>query len=225
MEVADLDAPVHSVLEDRQGRLWFAATEYLLELDGTVWRRHHLPYGVLSHTLRTHSLGLLPDGRIAVQVGRNDRDENVLLFDPVRGSFQPLAHPEGRTIGLMTQRNDGTFWVVTKPGYRLEIYDGKKFRTVVDLTSSWKGDDIRCLLETGDGTLWIGGPGGVAVWRNGVLHMLGPADGFTETGAFELAEFQPGRILVGGRDKLLLFDGRRWSALRSGLESRPDHCE
>ena len=216
--VADLDAPVHSVLEDRQGRLWFAATEYLLELDGTVWRKHHLPYGVLTHTIRTHSLGLLPDGRIAVQVGRNDRDENVLLFDPVRGSFQPLAHPEGRTIGLMTQRNDGTFWVVTKPGYRLEIYDGKKFRTVVDLTSSWKGDDIRCLLETGDGTLWIGGPGGVAVWRNGVLHMLGPADGFTETGAFELAEFQPGRILVGGRDKLLLFDGRRWSALRSGLE-------
>jgi signal transduction histidine kinase/CheY-like chemotaxis protein/streptogramin lyase len=218
VEVADLDAPVHSILEDRQGRLWFAATEYLLELDGTVWRRFRLPYGVRSHTLRTHCLGLLPDGRIRLSVRRGDSDEFVLLFDPVRGTFQLLTHPEGRAIGLMTQRNDGTFWVVTKPGYRLEIYDGKEFRTVVDLTPSWKGDDIRCLLETGGGTLWIGGPGGAAVWRNGVLHMLGPADGFTETGAFELAEFPPGEILAGGRNKLLRFDGRRWSELRSGLD-------
>ena len=218
LEVADLDATVHSIMEDRQGRLWFAATESLLELDGTVWRRVRLPYGVRSHTLRTHCLGRLPDGRITLQVRRGDSDEYALLFDPVRGSFQLLAHPEGRAIGLMTQRNDGTFWVVTNPGYRLEIYDGKEFRTVVDLTPSWKGDDIRCLLETGDGTLWIGGPGGAAVWRNGVLHMLGPADGFTETGAFEFAEFPPGQILVGGRDKLLRFDGRRWSELRSGLD-------
>jgi signal transduction histidine kinase/CheY-like chemotaxis protein len=218
LEVADLDAPVHSVMEDRQGRLWFAATEYLLELDGTVWRRFPLPYGVRSHTLRAHGLGLLPDGRITLSVRRGDSDESVLLFDPVRGSFQPLAHPAGSNVGFMRQRNDRTLWVVAKPGYRLEIYDGKEFRTVVDLTPSWKGDDIRCLLETGGGTLWVGGPGGAAVWRNGVLHMLGPADGFTETGAFEFAEFPPGEVLVGGRDKLLRFDGRRWSELRSGLD-------
>jgi signal transduction histidine kinase/CheY-like chemotaxis protein len=218
VEVADLDAPVHSVLEDRQGRLWFAATEYLLELDGTVWRRHRLPYGVPTRALRTHSLGLLPDGRIALQVGRTASDENVLLFDPVRGSFQPLVHPEGRGIALMTQRKDGTFLVVTKPGYRLETYDGKEFRTLVDVTQFWNRDDIRCLFETGGGTLWIGSSDGAAVWRNGVLHMLGPVDGFTETGAFEFAEFPPGQILVGGRDKLLRFDGRRWSELRSGLD-------
>jgi signal transduction histidine kinase/CheY-like chemotaxis protein len=108
--------------------------------------------------------------------------------------------------------------VVTKPGYRVETYDGKEFRTVADLTPFWKGDDIRCLLETGDGTLWIGGPGGAAVWRNGVGRMLGRADRFTETGAFELAETSPGEILVGGRDKLLRFDGRRWWELRPGLD-------
>jgi signal transduction histidine kinase/CheY-like chemotaxis protein len=48
--------------------------------------------------------------------------------------------------------------------------------------------------------------------------MLGPADGFTETAVLEFAEFQPGQILAGGRDKLLRFDGRRWSELRSGLD-------
>ena len=218
VEVADLDAPVHSVLEDRQGRLWFAATEYLLELDGTVWRRHRLPGGVLSHTVRTHSLGLLPDGRITILAGGDGQDECVLLFDPVRDSFQTLTHPEGRAIGLMTQRNDGKFWVVTKPGYRIETYDGTEFRTVVDLKPSWPADDIRCLLGTGDGTLWLGGSDWAGVWRNGVLHPLGRADGFTDTGAFEFAEFPPGQILVGGRDKLLRFDGRRWSELRSGLD-------
>jgi signal transduction histidine kinase/ActR/RegA family two-component response regulator/streptogramin lyase len=218
VEVAGLDAPVHSVMEDRQGRLWFAATEYLLELDGTVWRRFRLPYGVRSHTVRTHCLGLLPDGRITLSVRRGDSDEDVLLFDPVHGSFQPLAHPEGRALGLITQRKDGTFLVVTRPGYRLESYDGKEFRTVADLTPSWKGDDIRCLLQTGVGAFWIGGSGGAAVLRNGVLHMLGPADGFTETGAFECAQFPHGEILAGGRDKLLRFDGQRWSLVRSGLD-------
>jgi signal transduction histidine kinase/CheY-like chemotaxis protein len=217
-EVADVDAPVHSVMEDRQGRLWFAATQYLLELDGKVWRRHRLPNGVRSHTIRTHCLGLLPDGRITLQVRRGDSNEDVLIFDPVDGNFQRLAHPEGRTIGLTTQRNDGTLWVVTKPGARVEIYDGKAFRTVADLSQFWNGDNIRCLLEIGDGTLWIGGSGGTAVWRNGVSHMLGPADGFTETGGFEFAQFPPGQVLVGGRDKLLRFDGRRWSELRSGLD-------
>jgi len=127
--------------------------------------------------------------RIAVQVGRDDRHESELLFDPVHGTFQPLVHPEGRVVGFMTQRNDGLFWVVTKPGYRVEVYDGKEFRTLVDLTPSWTGDTIRWLLQTADARSGSeAAPRRRRRLRNGVLHMLGPADGFTETGGSSTAD-------------------------------------
>jgi signal transduction histidine kinase/CheY-like chemotaxis protein/ligand-binding sensor domain-containing protein len=216
--VADLEAPVHSIAEDRQGRLWFAATEYLLELDGSVWRRHRLPFGIRTQTTRTRSTLALPDGRIAVKVGEADVRECMAIFDPRTQRFEFLRHPNGLAIGLMVPRRDGTFWVSTKPGYGIEIWDGKTFRPQFTVPSSWKGDDIRSLLEDRNGTLWMGGAGAAGAWRNGILSPLRPEDGFSESGGFDFAELQSGRVLAGGRDKVLQFDGRRWSELKSGLD-------
>jgi signal transduction histidine kinase/CheY-like chemotaxis protein/ligand-binding sensor domain-containing protein len=217
-ELADLDAPVHAAMEDRQGRLWFAASEYLLELDGSVWRRYSLPNGVRTHTIQTHSLWQVPDGRITVKARGAHEDEQVLLFDPASETFRLLDHPGEGKVSLMRQRKDGTFWVITRPGFHLEIFDGSAFRPVADFTALWKGDDIRSLFESTDGALWIGGSSGAGVWRNGLLQTLERSAGFTENGGFEFAEPVPGRILAGGRDKLLLFDGRSWSEQRSGLD-------
>src|ERR1035441_3299805 len=61
-----LDLPVHAAMEDRQGRLWFAATDYLLELDGAVWKRHRIPSGLRTHTTQTASVMESPNGRVVV---------------------------------------------------------------------------------------------------------------------------------------------------------------
>ena len=216
--VGDLDSPVHTIAEDRLGRIWFSATEYLLEFDGTAWRRYRLPSGLRTHIFVSHNLMPLADGRIAVKARGADALDVMLLFDPATARFETLAHPQGRRISLMSPRHDGTMWVVTKPGFRIETWDTRTFHPLFDFPSTWTGDDARALFEGSGGEVWIGGSAGAAVWRNGAFHMLGPADGFDEKGTFDFFEFEPGRIFLGGRDRILQFDGQRWSVVRSGLE-------
>ena len=145
----------------------------------------------------------LPDGRIAVVALEKDRFDRTLLFDPATGKFERLIHPNGQHVALLVPRRDGTFWARMTPGCRIDIFDGKSFQPKFDFSAQWKFDDVRTLLESTAGDLWIGGAHAAAVWRRGVFSLLGPAQGFTETAGFSFAEIQPGLILAGGRSDLL----------------------
>ena len=213
-----LDEPVHAIAQDRKGVLWFAATQHLVELDGSTWALHPLPPGFRTQTVYTDSVWPLPDGRIAVMVNEEERLDSVLIFDPATGRFERLLHPDGHSVTLLKARRDGTFWAWIKPGLRLDIFDGKTFRPGVDFSVDWKGDDVRCMLESSAGDLWIGGTAGSAVLRNGVLKNLPRSEGYADPSRFVFAEIEPGRILSGGRDDLLEWNGRRWSVLRNGLD-------
>jgi len=216
--VADLDVPVHSIAEDAQGRLWFSATEYLLELDGAAWRRYPLPLGMRTHDVQPRSLFALADGRILVKARTAEGEDWVLRFDPKNQRFEPLVHPLRRTVTLMVPRRDGTFWVRTKPGDHIEVFDGKTFQPQFDLPPAWKGADVRCILETADGTLWIGGTVGAIEGKNGNFRELKMMDGYAENGAFDIVDLGQGRMAVGGRDTLQYFDGRKWWLWRSGMD-------
>jgi signal transduction histidine kinase/ligand-binding sensor domain-containing protein/ActR/RegA family two-component response regulator len=214
-----LDQPVHTIVEDRWGRLWFAATQHIVELDGSTWKLYPLSSGLRTHTVYTDSVWPLPDGRIAFLVSELERYTRVLILDSGTGRFQWLVDPEGRDVVLLVPRRDGTFWARTKPGLRLEIFDGKNFHPQFDFSANWKGDDVRQILEASNGDLWIGGTGGSAVWQKGVFkNIVGGENGFTESSRFVFAEPEPGHILAGGREDLLEWNGKRWSVLREGLD-------
>ena len=89
----DFDLPVSSIAEDRQGRLWMSATDYVLELAGDKWTRHPLPGGLHAHTVLTNSVAPLPDGRVLVKVVRVDRTDAVLSLDSKTGRFTELPAP------------------------------------------------------------------------------------------------------------------------------------
>jgi signal transduction histidine kinase/ligand-binding sensor domain-containing protein len=214
--VQSLDQPIHSIIEDRRGRIWFSAMGYVLMLDGEAWRSYQLPEGLRTHSVQTESILVMPDGRILVKVLKADVTELVLILDPGTGQFLPLAPPGESEIGLMAARRDGTFWVWIKPR-GMYIFDGKTFRPQFEISSDWN-QDIRTLLETAKGEVWIGGPNSIGVWRNGIFKKLGPAASFTETSAFTLAELEPGHITVGGRHNLVEFDGLKWSIIRAGMD-------
>src|SRR5258708_4023503 len=212
-----LDQPVHSIVEDRQGRLWFSATEYVLVLDGSVWRSYRLPEGMRTHTVQTSSILALADGRILVKALKADVMEVVLVLNPVTGQLRPLADPDNSAIALIAPRRDGTCWVWTKPRRRLYIFDGRTFRFQFQVPSDWK-QDVRNLVETAEGEVWVGGTDSIGVWRNGAFEKLRPAKPLLETSAFTLAQVEPGKILAGGRNDLFQFDGSKWSLMRSGMD-------
>ena len=222
--VKKLDQPVHAIAEDRQGRLWFAGSDYLLELDGSNWRSYRWPQGMETHAAQSDTLSTMADGRIAIKAVGGATEDRSFLFDPSSGVFTPLVHPEGRQIRMIRSRADGTLLIWSQPGCRLEIFDGKTFRTIFDSPAKWTGFDVRSLVERPNGEVWFGGADALAVIRTGELRTLQPNRDFPEVGAFAIAEPEPGKLIVGGRNDLLEYDGNRWTVLTSdfGVDLGPD---
>jgi signal transduction histidine kinase/CheY-like chemotaxis protein len=218
-----LDLPVHAAIEDRQGRLWFAATDYLLELDGAVWKRHRIPTGLRTHTTQTASVMESPNGRVVINCLAQDQTDLMLEFDPRSGEFHAIHPPEGREIVLMAPRRAGGLWAATLaknlPGFRLEIYDGKGLTPFLDLGKEWIGGDVRAIVERSNGECWLGGINGGCLYRGGRLtHPFVKDLGFTDSGAFTLHELPDGTLLAGGRRGVFRWTGSSWQLLRSGLD-------
>jgi signal transduction histidine kinase/CheY-like chemotaxis protein len=218
----DLDVTVHSIAEDRQGRLWVSATDVLLELEGPTWTRYALPAGFQTHTIATDSVVPLPDGRVLVKV-EHEHADTVLVLDPRSGRWTELSHPEGRVITLLARRPGGGVWVGSEvkgtPGFRLEVYDGASFRKVVELGREWQGANLRSVLERGKGEIWLGGTAGGGLYRDGRFSdPFQAGNGYTENGVFVLDNLSTGELVAGGRDRLLKYDGKSWTAMRDGLD-------
>jgi signal transduction histidine kinase/CheY-like chemotaxis protein/ligand-binding sensor domain-containing protein len=221
--LAGLEAPVHAAAEDRKGRLWFAATDYLLELDGAEWKRHHLPAGLRTHTVQTASVIVADSGRILVGALNLEDAPAVLEFDPERGEFRTMTHPEGRRIIIVAARRQGGVWAVTATEqgseHRLEVLENGRFRVYAGVPSGWTEPDVRTVLERSNGELWLGGiVSGFVVGRGGVSFPFTKAAGYTENGVFALAELPGGDMLAGGRDRVLRFHEGSWTTVRDRLD-------
>jgi signal transduction histidine kinase/CheY-like chemotaxis protein/streptogramin lyase len=220
--VAHIDQPVHGITEDREGRLWFSATEYLLELDGDTWRIHPLPDDVRTQTGQTASLAMLDDGRVAFTALEGLKVQRVMAYDPRTRTFSIVRHPEGRSLMYIWAKRGGNVWVHTMSPCRIDVWDGRTFQPRPDLQLEPLCDRIRYLHEDASGSIWIGTTslgGGVYRLREPSLTTFGPADGYPEQAVFTVADDRPGRILAGGRDALAEFDGTRWKVLRTGLDA------
>lgn len=218
-----VDRSVPSILDDRRGSVWFACANTLARWSQGQWKFFTLPKHSQSFApFLTTSLAPLPDDKLLIKTG--SRGGAVLILDPRTGRFQRLVHPRGRRLGIFVPRADGTVWIQTNaadstddlPDYRLEIFNGRRFQTVYDFGRNWKLSELRYIYENRNGDLWLGGTspdGGIGWIHNGRYRVFTRADGYTGNGAFAIVGLSDGSILAGGRDRLLSFDGRRWSPL------------
>jgi signal transduction histidine kinase/CheY-like chemotaxis protein len=214
---ANLDELVSNIVEDRHGHLWFGAGSRLLRFDGVSWKTYPLPKE--SGGFRPHSdeLHLLADGRLTTVTDAG----HLLLFDPIRQKFHEVFHPEGSSIRSMWPGKNGQQFVqvIARDGAesRLEHFDGREFREVTPNIHE-KITDLRCVLETNGGDIWLSGTRELIRYRNGQRKEFGPRDGYTNNGAFSLTEAPDGTILVGGREQLLRFDGNTFSVIHGSLD-------
>jgi signal transduction histidine kinase/ActR/RegA family two-component response regulator len=218
----DLDQAVHAAVEDSSGHLWFAATEYLEEFDGTTWKRYHLPAALHTHTLYEHAMWLADGGALFLKARDRNEADVMVRFDRRSKTFGELPHPEGRGILVFEPRRAGGFWAATsKPGEpapRLEIYSGGRFLPYLDVSPDCKVSDLRMIVERRNGELWLGGTtNGCRYDGRGVSRPFDPRLGYTANGVFAMIELSNGDILAGGRDQVLRYDGKSWTLVRSGL--------
>ena len=76
-------------------------------------------------------------------------------------------------------------------------FDGVEFQTY-DRNSvpALPGNDVRCLLATRDGALWIGTGAGLARWKDGASRTFTTQDGLPGNGILAIEETQDGNLLV-----------------------------
>ena len=113
----------------------------------------------------------------------------------------------------MEKRRGGAIWiqVFEKDGqhWNLELFDGSRFRESGN-TAMTRLRDLRAILEARNGDIWLAATNQLGLIRNGTLRMVGRQEGFSDSGVFALVETADGRIVLGGRDHVTEYDGKRF---------------
>jgi signal transduction histidine kinase/ligand-binding sensor domain-containing protein len=209
---------VHAILSEKESPLWFASTDSLIRFQEGRWSSFGWPEDYEPDFSSTDRLFSLPDGRVAVGGAR------PLLFDPASGAFTAVTHPEGWEISFIGKLPDDTICVQVRSGDGegtasfLEQFDGEKFHSFVEKPPDWDPGEIYFLHVTRNEEVWMGGTGGLAVWREEDLTPFGQEDGVFLERPFCILEVGDGKIWFGGTDRILEYDGRGWSLVLAGLD-------
>jgi diguanylate cyclase (GGDEF)-like protein len=220
--VADTpDETVSAIVEDRNGRIWYAGDDSLVCLNGARWKRYFVPEEFAIKSLRPGALMASSDGQIIFESSKGFLGS----LDPKSGRIHRVQHPLGRHVAAADRTRDGNFSVLTldrtSAAYFLEGFDGRAYTELESMgriMDQYQYTDIRALLRDSRGVTWFGGAGQVVAHRGTGNIMLGAAQGYPGAGAFTVVEPEPGRILIGDVDKLLSFDGRVWTVLSTGID-------
>jgi len=215
--LAGLDTTASGAIEDHRGRLWLCYLDRLATIENGKLRQYPIPKeATLNDTSRPVPLG---DGSFAFLPYDRQR---LLVFDPETGTFRQVSHPSGEAFGAVGPRPDGTAWVRVGLSdldrLRLEVFDGRSFRPAIDVRPGFHVDYLKFVQEDRGGTVWSGGPGWLGRFQNGTLDVVGAKEGYTAAGGYGFCELPDGRLLAGGKDKLLEFDGRAWKVAIGKLD-------
>ncbi len=217
-EVSHLKTAVHTIVEDRKGRVWFDFSDRLVRFDGRAWKIYPLPKGEEINPYQPQNAIPLADGRIVLHTIHGD---HFLVLDPATERFETVPTPAGPPIWAMAAAKDGGVWMESVDSarhHRLDRFDGRAFHFV----TAWEeaqmpAGGLKTVYESRRLGLLLGGSMGLGSCRDGKCAMIGPHDGRDSTdGVFSIRE-DGGTLEVGGGDTFQTFDGEAWRSVATGL--------
>ncbi|MBC7927005.1 MAG: response regulator [Bryobacteraceae bacterium] len=205
--------PAHSFTEDGQGRIWFAAYRNVGVVSESGTKMYALPQGQETRTTRTSSIAALPDGRIAVITTQGW----LLLFHPAKSKWEIRRPAEGSPYRMVVKGAEGTVWLADA-----DLSGPVKISTLNGATQTFQFQadrgvlgDPRALAVDPSGTVWLGGTKGLAAFRHSRVEYMKDAG----TGAFSLRYSTTRKVLlVGGRNAITEYDGKKWRVLAQGFD-------
>lgn len=167
------------------------------------------------------SIYTLADGRLALS--SNGRS---LIYSPTTGQFDSIVHPAQRFVRIIGQFSDGVLCVRTtkrdNPNvFHIETFDGTGFHHFLEPEPDWGwANELWFMTQTSGGDVWLGGPGGLAVKRQGERTVTAPDanSGLIGERLTCFAEVGADRLWVGTMDGIYELRGRQWELILGNLE-------
>ena len=208
------DAAVAGISEG-EGRLWLAFQNRLMCLEGAHATSYPVPAGDLLDLRQDMAMG---DGWLLLK----PETDHLLRFDLKRRRFARIWPPAKTSFGMVGTRNPGLPLVQLQDakGERLRIdsYDGRSLQKVIDVAAPFPVEYLKFIRGDRAGTIWVGGTSGLGRYESGKLDVIDGRRGYHADGGWAFAELPDGRIAIGSRDRLVAFDGHRWSVVLDGVD-------
>ncbi len=220
-QLAGIDSAVVAMAEDPNGSLYFISYDRLFVLQGDLLTEYPYPNGMHADLYQPSGTCFLGGGVLTVATSRIA----LLTFDTRRKIFRIVPHPDGQRVRALGPRKAGGVWVALyrpdSAAFRLAYFDNSGFHEFLDAGDRWEINHLRVILETGDGSVWMGGAGknGLAVYRDGAYRTFAARDGYDAAGSYAMLDWPDGRLWFGDRDGIQSYDGHAWTRICAGLET------
>jgi ligand-binding sensor domain-containing protein len=194
-----------SILQDRNGHMWFATWEGIMSYDGSTFTNYMNEDGLR----RFHTFAVLEDSPGGLWFGTIGA--GVYHYDGA--SFTNFTTNEGLAydrVLCLTEDSQGTIWIGTEKG--ISCYDGQSFRNFTAADGLIDGD-VNAIVEAQDGDFWIATRGESYIYDGHSFRPITTQDGLTPKNFRTILEDQKGDIWLGGQDGLWLYDGKAYTQL------------
>ncbi|WP_143006626.1 ligand-binding sensor domain-containing diguanylate cyclase [Aquimonas voraii] len=187
---------VLALFEDREGNLWVGTNGGLVRLGSAPFSSLVRRHGLADDFVR--SLLELPDGSLLVGTSHGLSRINghgVRPWpEPGRGSGQAGELAELSVLSLA--RSARGVWIGSYQSGALRVQDSRVAERL-DRASGLPSNEVRALLETEDGALWIGTTHGLVLRRGGAQQLFLRSDGLPGDYIVSLFEDSEGDLWVG----------------------------
>src|SRR5580658_2924049 len=189
--IAAADAPpsgtVLALFEDNEQNIWAGMQTGLLRLSRTAMNAFPLP-----DTANADFGTVYPDADGSLWVASTNLYRINARRD--RSELMPPPSPGVRVRNVMRERS-GALWIGTEGEGAFRIQNGQ--REHYTKSGGLVNDFIRAMLETRDGSVWIGTDEGISRWHNGAIANFSEADGLAYFSIRALLEDRAGDVWIG----------------------------
>ncbi|HEX8114171.1 MAG TPA: two-component regulator propeller domain-containing protein [Kofleriaceae bacterium] len=159
-----------AIAQTADGYLWTSSQEGLSRFDGASFTTydHRQTEGIPVNQFKA----LAVDREGTLWAGTANRG----VIHLVGAEFRPVAWepgPQEQPVSVLEFDPAGDLWIGTRDRGVIRLHDGK-FAAALTTHDGLPSDDIRALLATSDGAMWIGTFRGLVRWTSGGL-VRGPA--------------------------------------------------